>query len=243
MKLGGSLVTPKREGRREIREGIVRDLAKDLAEVAGRFKIFLSHGAGPYGHGPVLRHGLKYGMSESNRLGASETMVSVSELNLAISKIMLEEGIPVAPFPARAVFIRDRGIVRCQVDQLRGLIDSGLVPLTHGDLIPDSERGVYVLSADEIPLHLLELGLRRVIYLMNLPGVLDGRGRVVPTVRREFLSGLSGMEEDATGSIRGKLEMAFRLAEMGVDVRIAGYRKKGDLLRALNGEIGTRVLA
>jgi isopentenyl phosphate kinase len=47
---------------------------------------------------------------------------------------------------------------------------------------------------------------------------------------------------DATGSIRGKLESAIKLAERGVEVRISGYRDPGDLIRAINGEIGTRVI-
>ncbi|MEM3446990.1 MAG: isopentenyl phosphate kinase [Candidatus Korarchaeum sp.] len=243
VKIGGSLITPKKEGRREVREEIIREISRDLNDVIGDFKIFLAHGAGPYGHDPVLKYRLHFGMSEANRRGASETMVSVSELNLAVARIMSEEGIYVAPFPARAVFMRERGMVKCQIPQIKEIMNSGFVPLTHGDLIPDTERGIYVLSADEIPLYLTGLGLRRAIYLIDLPGVLDEEGRVIPTVRREDLGSVTGIaSSDATGSIRGKLERAFELAEMGIDVRIAGYRGRGDLINALTGKTGTRVL-
>ncbi|MCS7103840.1 MAG: hypothetical protein NZ992_08200, partial [Candidatus Korarchaeum sp.] len=187
VKMGGSLITPKREGRRGVREDIIREISKDLNEIIGKFKVFLSHGAGPYGHEPVLRYGLNLGMSEVNLSGASETMVSVSELNLTVARIMLEEGIPIAPFPARAIFMRNCGAIRCQVLQIKELMNSGFVPLTHGDLIPDNEIGVYVLSADEIPLYLSGFGLRRVIYLIDLPGVLDKEGKVIPEIRRDHL--------------------------------------------------------
>lgn len=242
VKLGGSLITPKREGRREVREEIIREISKDLNEVTREFKILLAHGAGPYGHEPVLRHRLNLGLSGENLLGASETMVSVSELNLTVAKVMLEEGVPVVPFPPRTIFVRDRGVMKCQLLQIRELMDSGFVPLTHGDLIPDSEMGVYVLSADEIPIHLSTLGLEGVIYLVDTPGVLDEEGRVIPEVGRDLMESLSIAGSDATGSIRGKLERAFRLAEMGIDVRIAGYRKRGDLISVLLGKTGTRVI-
>lgn len=240
--MGGSLITPKKEGRREVREEIIRKISRDLNDIIGEFKVFLAHGAGPYGHDPVLKYRLHSGMSEANRIGASETMVSVSELNLTVAKIMLEEGVYVAPFPARAVFMRDHGMIKCQISQIKGLMDLGFLPLTHGDLIPDSERGVYVLSADEIPLYLSGLGLRKVIYLIDLPGVLDEKGKVLPTIKREDLDFIDIAGSDATGSIRGKLERAFKLAEMGVDVRIAGYRGRGDLINVLTGKAGTRVL-
>ena len=243
LKLGGSLITPKREGRREIRSEVIREISRDLNEIIGDSKVFLAHGAGPYGHEPVLRHRLHLGVSEANRRGASETMVSVSELNIMVARIMLEEGIPIAPLPARAIFMRERGVVRCNVPQLRGLLDSGLIPLTHGDLIPDDGRGVYVLSADEIPIYLSSLGLRKVIYLIDLPGVLDEGGDVIPVIRRDHLSKVDTASGDATGSLRGKLERALRLAEMGVDVRIAGYKSRGDLINVLMGKTGTKVLA
>lgn len=242
MKLGGSLITPKREGRRELRERIIREISKDLKEVAREFKLFLAHGAGPYGHEPVLRYRLNLGLSRENLLGASETMVSVSELNLTVAKVMLEEGVPVVPFPPRTIFMRDHGVIKCQLLQVKELMDSGLVPLTHGDLIPDSEMGVYVLSADEIPICLSPLGLKRAVYLMDVPGVLDEKGSALPEVRRGQLRSLSIASSDATGSIGGKLEHAFKLAEMGIDVRIAGYRKRGDLISVLTGKTGTRVL-
>lgn len=242
VKLGGSLITPKKERRRGVREEVIRNFSRDLMGLVGEFEFFLAHGAGPYGHDPVLKYGLKSGLNVSNRIGASETMTSVSELNLTVARIMVEERIPIAPFPARSMFRRYEGRISCDLNQVRGLLKAGLVPLTHGDLIPDSERGVYVLSADEIPLYLLDLGLKQAIFLIDEPGVLDREGNLIPVFGREGLSKIRPTYMDATGSIRGKLEAAVKLAEMGVEVRIAGYRERGDFIRALRGEWGTRVV-
>ncbi|WP_185836301.1 isopentenyl phosphate kinase [Candidatus Korarchaeum cryptofilum] len=241
VKLGGSLITLKKEGRKEIRSDVLRRISIDIKSMMNDFKIFLAHGAGHYGHEPVLRSGLHLGMGDWNRIGASETMVGVSELNFRVAKIMMEEGIPVAPLPPRSMMRRNNGRILCETSSLKELIKAGFIPLMHGDLIPDDERGVYVLSADEIPLH-LDLGFEKVIYLMDEPGVLDEAGRVIPVINRSALEGMSLPSLDATGSIRGKIESAVRLAERGVEVRISGYRDPGDLIRAINGEIGTRVI-
>lgn len=241
IKLGGSLITPKREGRRELREEVIRSFSRDLKELIADFRFFLAHGAGPYGHEPVLRYGLNSGINEENRIGASETMVGVSELNVLVARVMTEEGIPVVPFPARSIFHRN-GRVLCNLAQVRRFLDSGFVPLTHGDLILDGERGVYVLSADEIPMHLLDLGLEQAIFLIDEPGVLDDEGNVIPVIGKTHLEGIRSAFLDATGSIRGKLETAIKLAGLGVEVRIAGYKGRGDLIKAINGELGTKVI-
>ncbi len=240
IKLGGSLITLKKEGRREIRLDVLRRISIEIKSIMNDFKIFLAHGAGQYGHEPVLRSGLHLGMGDWNRMGASETMIGVSELNLRVAKVMMEEGIPVAPFPPRSMMRRDHGRILCETSSLKELIKAEFIPLTHGDLIPDDERGVYILSADEIPLH-LDLGFEKVIYLMDEPGVLDEAGNVIPVIDRSTLEGMSLPSLDATGSIRGKIESAIRLAERGIEVRISGYKNPGDLIRAINGEIGTRV--
>ncbi|MCC6029261.1 MAG: hypothetical protein LM591_03900 [Candidatus Korarchaeum sp.] len=241
VKLGGSLITLKKEGRREIRLDVLRRISNEIKSIMNDFKIFLAHGAGQYGHEPALRSGLHLGMGDRNRIGASETMIGVSELNVRVASIMMEEGIPVAPFPPRSIMRRYRGKVLCETSSLRELIKVGFIPLTHGDLIPDDERGVYILSADEIPLH-LDLGFEKVIYLIDEPGVLDETGKVIPVINRSSLEGMSFPSLDATGSMRGKLESAIKLAERGIEVRISGYRETGDLIRAINGEIGTKVI-
>ncbi len=240
IKLGGSLITYKKEGMFSIKKSILKSISREL-EPFLRDKIFLAHGAGSFGHVPVIKHNLQNGLREGSELGASEVMVRVSELNSIISKVMLEENIPVVPFPARSVFMRNKGEISCNLSFIKYLIDHNFIPLTHGDLIPDEEIGTYILSADEIPIYLAPLGLKKVIFLTDVPGVLDEEGKLIRELKRGSLPELKGGEFDVTGAMGGKLSHAFKLASMGIEVVIAGYLNNGDLRRAFEGKWGTKI--
>ncbi len=242
MKLGGSLITPKREGALEVKEDVIRQVTLDLLEIyrSGR-RLFLAHGAGPFGHIPVRRYGIHEGLRPGAELGVSETMVSMMDLNLRVARVMMELGLPVIPFHPRLIFRREGDELTCGLETALRWIRSGFVPLTHGDLVHDNRRVVSVLSADEIPLCLLSMGLREVLFLTDVPGVLNEMGEVLREVSGMNLPDLGGSSFDVTGSMRGKLDVALRLARMGIDVRIAGFSERGDLIRALKGESGTRI--
>lgn len=241
IKLGGSLITPKKKGSFEIRERVIREIAAELGKILPERQIFLAHGAGPFGHVPVMKYGLQNGFMPGKELGVSETLIRVMELNMKIADLMLEKGIPVLPFHPRSVFRRIDGKVIPDLFTISSWMEMGLVPLTHGDLINDEERGVYVLSADEIPLYLRPLGVDEVIFLTDVPGVMDEHGNILPYIGEEDIPDLGGATFDVTGSMRGKLDAAFKLAKTGVKVRIAGFKNGGDLIKAIAGESGTMI--
>ncbi len=241
VKLGGSLITPKMEGAFEVREEVVREVSKDLKEISRKMDLFLAHGAGPFGHIPVKQHRLHGGYGLGKELGVSETSIRVMELSLRIASVMWEEGLPVLPFHPRSTFRRISGEIVCDLSAVMALMDLNLIPLTHGDLIYDDEMGVYVLSADEIPIYLVPMGLREAVFLTDVPGVLNEDGEVIPEITEAKIPDLGGSTFDVTGAMKGKLEAAFQLAKLGVKVRIAGFTKRGDLIRALSGESGTLV--
>ncbi len=241
VKLGGSLITYKKEGRFSVKEDVVRSISRELNNFL-RDKIFLAHGAGSFGHIPVMKYNLQDGLRNGSELGASEVMVRVSELNSIVAKIMLEEHVPVVPFPARSIFMRRGGKISCNYTFVRHLMDYDLIPLTHGDLIPDEESGIYILSADEIPLYLAPLGLKRVVFLTDVPGVLDDEGNLIKELRRGQLPRLKKEGFDVTGAMEGKLSQAFKLISMGIEVIIAGYINDGDLKKALEGKWGTKIV-
>ncbi len=241
VKLGGSLITPKKEGAFEVRERIVREVADDLLRISRERSLFLAHGAGPFGHAPVKMYKLHEGFKPGRELGVSETSIRVMELSLRIASLMREEGLPVLPFHPRSTFRRIGGGTICDLSAVRAWMDLNLVPLTHGDLIYDDERGVSVLSADEIPIYLVPLGLEEAVFLADVPGVLNEDGEVISEITEANIPDLGRSAYDVTGAMRGKLEAAFQLARLGVKVRIAGFSERGDLIRVLKGESGTLV--
>jgi len=240
LKLGGSLITPKKEGSFEVRERVVRELAIELGSILLERRVFLAHGAGPFGHVPVKKYGLHEGFAPGKESGISETLIRVMELNTEVASLMLEEGVPVLPFHPRSIFRRINGKVFSDLSLIKAWMEIGLIPLAHGDLIRD-EHGIYVLSADEIPLYLRPLGVDEVIFLTDVPGVMDEHGNLLPSIREGDIPDLGSVTFDVTGSMRGKLDAAFKLAKAGVKVRIAGFNSRGDLIKAITGESGTKI--
>lgn len=241
LKLGGSLITPKKEGSLEVRESVVRELAVDLRSILSERRVFLAHGAGPFGHMPVKKYGLQEGAASGKEQAISETLIRVMELNMKVASLLLEEGIPVFPFHPRSVFRRVGGKMVFDLSVVTAWMEIGLIPLAHGDLISDDERGIYVLSADELPLYLRSLGVDEAIFLTDVPGVMDEHGDVLPSIRGKDIPDLGGASSDVTGSMRGKLDAALKLAKAGVKVRIAGFNRKGDLIKAFMGKLGTEI--
>ena len=240
LKIGGSLITPKRSGTLRIDAAKVREIAGEVRGLLSDLgDIVLAHGAGSYGHVLVKEFGLQSGCAERS-LELALVYASVSRLNAEVSSIMSEEGVPVMPIHPRSVFRRSGGSVLLDTWVIEAALSNGLLPLLHGDMILDSERGCYVLSADEIPVYLVPLGLKMAVFLTDVPGVLDEQGRVISEVR-SIPESLGDERLDVTGSMHGKLRWALELAKLGVDVRIGGFENRGDLTRILNGEAGTRV--
>lgn len=243
LKLGGSLITEKKSGKQRVKEHIVSNISRDIQDFLYGDNIVLAHGAGSFGHVPVVKYGLDRGLSKGHEIEASEVFVSVSKLNCHISLLMQREGVPVVPLPARSIFYRgEDGRIIAYLKTISELLRRGFIPLTHGDLIADFLSGVYVLSADEIPLYLLPLGLKEVIFLTDVPGVLGPDGKVLDVVSEDDVIKEGRDTKDVTGSMLGKLSKAFQLARRGVKVTIAGYYNRGDLKRVLDGEIGTKIV-
>jgi acetylglutamate kinase len=130
-----------------------------------------------------------------------------------------------------------------RVEFFEALWQAGLVPVTAClGLGPRNE--IYNINADQMAAAAAEyLGADRLIYLTDVPGVLDGE-RVLEALDCEDVEHLV-----ETGRVSGgmvlKLEACRRALEAGAsEVRIVGGEIPGSLLAAAEGEpVGTHVVA
>jgi len=246
VKIGGSTITEKTLGQPKPRMDRIKDFCREVSEVVGAgMSLILAHGGGSYAHPFAAKHHLNEGLRQSERIGVTETRFWLTELSQIFLKEFLELELPVVVFhPSSLIYGSTKGFEAFS-SPIRLALKNKITPLLMGDVVFDEERGISIISADDLPLLLLDV-VDEVLFLVDVPGVLDKNGNVIPKLHKKDLSMLEEtltMATDVTGGIKEKIRKALILAEKGKKVRISGYKKKGDLLKALKGVAGTEIIA
>jgi len=248
LKLGGSLITRKREVEK-LRPKVLARIARELASTRG-VPVVLLHGAGSFGHPSARRFGLAHppaaGASPTDRArGAAIVAAEVRRLHLAVLRELLRAGISALSVPM-ATHARNRAgeLAALDAGPIEEALERGTVPVSFGDVVPDDDWGFSILSADTIAESLVPI-LRpsRVVFAADVPGVLGpdrgGRRTVTPEVTDDLVRSLSeggAGAADVTGGIRGKVGSMRRIARAGVDAVLISGLTDGAIARSIRGE-------
>ncbi len=246
VKWGGSVITRKREVEKP-RPKVLARLAREVAAVPDA-PVVLLHGAGSFGHPGARRFGLAiaptHGASATERArGAAIVATEVRRLHLLVLKELVRAGASPASVPM-ATHARNRAgqLETIDLSPLSGALAGGHLPVSFGDVVPDSAWGSSILSADTIALELArQLPVRRVVFVSDVPGIWEtpGRGRsVAPEVTDAVIAALSPRPgaPDVTGGIRGKATAMRAIARAHADAVLISGLKDGELSRAIRGE-------
>ena len=243
LKIGGSVLTDKTKLESPRMEAIERIAAEVASYSSG---LVLVHGAGSFGH----IHADKYDLRERfDPEGILETHRSVVRLNEIVVEALGRAGAhPVPVHPLSCALLQDGRIRDMNIGPLTEMIERGLLPVLHGDVVMDRLRGADILSGDQIVTHLARsLGADVVALGTREDGVIYD-GEVVSRVTRENyhriepeLGGSKGVD-DVTGGMRKKVMELLDLADDGIPSLIFNAGKKGMIEKALGGElVGTLV--
>lgn len=244
VKLGGSVLTIKGE-RPLLRAAPMTRLAAELADVDD--DLTLVHGAGSFGH-PQARRAFADGIDPQ---ALAETHRWVQTLNLRLVEKLHERDVPAVTFTANSL-ARCRGgdLVRFDTTPFAEALELGLVPVTHGDVVPDDDEGYSVVSGDAFMVELARaLEPERVVFVTDVDGIHDRD----PTAHddAELLDEVTSPDDveaggarttDVTGGMAGKLEAMLRIGETCPCWVVNGL-VAGRLTEVLKGEkvVGTRI--
>ncbi|WP_290898858.1 isopentenyl phosphate kinase [Ferroglobus sp.] len=203
LKIGGSLITEKREGVFEVaKEKEMERIAKILKGVRD---IIIVHGVGSFGH----PHVKKYGISDA----MSITKVHNACLRLDIMFCSYLEKYDVSVFPIHPIEF----FPNPDLKMVEKLLEFGFVPVFHGDVIMEGEK-FRVISGDEIVRMLAEYFKPEKVGFASDSEILH-RGEVVEVVNernyQEILKDLKGAvgKDDVTGGMLNKYQEALRIAK------------------------------
>ena len=147
LKLGGSVITFKTLPEKPNIDA-VRRLSREIAE-AGVERLVLVHGGGSFGH-PMAQAYASRPLGE-RLAGLSATHVSMLRLNQIVVSSLLEAGVEAFPLhPSSLLRVRGGRVETLGLDLVQKLLDVGLTPVLYGDVVPDLDGDLRVVSGDVI---------------------------------------------------------------------------------------------
>ncbi|MFA4982809.1 MAG: isopentenyl phosphate kinase [Candidatus Micrarchaeia archaeon] len=211
LKLGGSAIT-KKEGYMAADRKTMASLASAIAGArrGGLRGLVIVHGAGSFGHAPVLKYNLNNGVhTQLQKKGCRITQKACARLSSLVVSSLEKKGVAAISIPPHEI-IRSKGrrIKKLDSARINAALHAGKVPVLYGDMVPDSALGFSVCSGDQIVSHLAKKA-KRVVLATNVDGVLAG-GKVVAEINRRNFARIKGHlrasgSPDVTGGMAGKI--------------------------------------
>ncbi len=235
LKLGGSVITYK-DKPLTINLNTIEKISKYLNEV--NKPLIIVHGGGSFGH----YYSVKYDMhSRPNRYdihGVAVVRTSMIELNSYITNIMVRHTLNPYTIPP-ITFMDGRDVIKDKVIEIARLAEEGLLPITHGDVLPISDKNYYILSGDEImSIFASILKPEKIVFALNVDGIYNNMNekRLIEEISAEDAIDLEEVKADVTGGMKRKLREAFKIASNGLEVMLVNGLKPERIVKALNDE-------
>jgi len=233
IKIGGSVLTPKRRGEYRLNTSLIRKIARILY---GK-NIVIVLGAGSIGH-KITRKVLDYDNKKKMKLAFS--YIDFERMVLDISWLLAKEKIPVFVLRCSSLFqSKINNIVLSK--RLRQIMQGGFVPVLYGDVLVKRDCA-RIVSSDEIAAKIANfLHATKTIFLTDMDGLMDEHGKLIGNVSKVGLRKIMTWKiEDTSGGMSKKIREIEKIH--GEVFILNGYHPKR-LLEVLVGKrtICTRI--
>lgn len=224
IKIGGSYITDKTRSD-SLKEENIRRIARGIASVLSQkeIELVLAHGAGAYGHIKAAQYAATLGVHpEYGWKAFYEIRRDMMWMSFRFMEICQQEKLCTMPVPPSAIILAQAGeIATIHTAIIEQLLKSKQIPLLHGDIVLDRERGFTIASTENILTALAPvLHFDRVLMISDVPGVLDRQGTIIPEINQQNYQDMlallgSARGADVTGGMKGKVEQLFALVREG----------------------------
>ena len=250
LKIGGSVITEKKNNAKKIRRKVLERLAKEIisAKKKKNFSLIIIHGVGAFGHVVAKEFKLDQGYKNRSQINAiAETYIDLKKLDLEVIKIFKKTGLNIVPFqPSCAWTLNNKRLRDVNVDIIKKYLDLDLVPILHGDILMDNKIKFSILSGDQMIYRLAkELKADRVVMGTDVDGVFDSdpktnkKAALYTIINKNNVQKITVNETDiidVTGGMSGKINELLRLAETGIKSEIINITKEKILERSLTDQ-------
>ncbi len=249
IKLGGSVITYK-DTSSQANLVVLEQLTTEFHRAHQRSDalFIIGHGAGSFGHPQAHKYQTQEGIQNPKSLiGASLVRQAVSDLNGLVLDSLINKDQPVFTLqPGTFITTDNKKIATVNVEPIKNLLNSGMIPLIHGDIITDKTIGFTIYSGEAvlniIAEHLIgtEFNPTVIIEVGKTNGVYDQYQQTIPIIDRSNLMAvqevLAGSEStDVTGGMVHKVQQASQLAQKGIPTLLISAAS-GNLTKAILGQ-------
>jgi len=247
LKLGGSVITWKKERRKKINRKALERISFEIAGAKKKkdFSLIIIHGVGSFGHIIAKKFGLNEGYKNKAQIKAiTELCCDLKELNLEVIKALKNTGLNAIPFQQSSAWkLHGKKLDNPNLDIIKSYLDIDFVPVLYGDLMTDNDLGFSILSGDKIVYCLAKkLKAQRVILGTDVDGIFDHNPRIYKNAKlfkkidRTNIKEINAGEStaiDITGGMGGKVGELIKLAKFGIKSEIVNIAKPNVLEKAL----------
>jgi len=258
IKLGGSIITNK-DIPMSLRSDLLQKLVREIAIAKARMPdelLIVGHGQGSFAHVPASKYRTLDGfINEESVLGMAIVQDSAATLNRLVVHEFLKNELPAVSFYASNTIVsKQRKVASYYMDVLWHYLEKGLLPVTCGDVLVDSQQGCTIWSTEQILSFFAEyfsergLAVSQIIHVTEVPGFLGCNGQVIKRITKKTWPQLQKMLTstkgfDVTGGMGLKVEESLALAERNIKSYILSGIAKDNLLAALTKQpfLGTEI--
>ena len=233
LKIGGSLITDKQR-RRAPRPEVMERLAGEIGRALKKhpeMRLVLGNGAGSFGHVTAKKYGTRQGVHTAQEWrGFAEIWREAAALNTMVTDALHATDLPaIALHPSAAVIAEDGKVLSWDLAPIHAALNAGLLPVIHGDVIFDTQRGGTILSTedlfDHLAIHLrpgkiLLAGLEQGVWA-DYPSCTQLIPEITPVNIEGFLAALGGSNAaDVTGGMASKVLQSLELVQAIPDLQV-----------------------
>jgi len=184
-------------------------------------QICLVHGGGSYAHAVASQYATQSTFFSENKIGVPFVTWSARKLNDRVVESFFDYNVPVFPLQTSSIIGVTGNEFKLNATILKSVLESGLIPILHGDILPNSSKPVIISGERIIELLSNEFDIQRIIVCTNTDGVFvdpqkPERGLIdcidpsnFTTLSKSFRSSSA---IDATGGMKEKVEVLYRIA-------------------------------
>ncbi len=244
IKLGGSVITDKKEYRKFNKE-IVSRLCREIRE--SEQEVIVVHGAGSFGHVLAKKYSLNDGYNSEEQIPAvAQVCYDVRELNSMVIAELINAGIPAVSIPPGSCFVMDdKKMIIDNPEVIKTFISKGIMPVLFGDVVLDRKLGFAIGSGDQIMERLDEiLDIEKVIFVSDIDGLFDSdpkknpNAKFYPIVDKNIVDSVKSDSsvDDVTGGVYEKMQAMLRMSREDRECILVNGNVEGRLLSILKGE-------
>lgn len=248
LKIGGSLITNKSASKPVLNKKVLKRIAKEISsafeKIKDNYSLIIVHGAGSFGHVIVKKTGIHEGIkNESQLLSMAETQRLQNLLNCYVTEQLIKNKVPAFPFQASSNVVMENGIKTMDLDALKGLLNSGLVPVSFGTPNYNKKQICSILSGDDIvPYIASKIETVKIIYATDVDGVYDSnphenkKAKLITEIKSMKDINITGSSNiDVTGGMYGKISKIFSINKK-LECFIINGSKKENIEKCLKND-------